>query len=249
MLAAFGLAGALSAASPAPVASPAPAQGYVSAYSEYDSHFADIFNNAYASWNLGKGALFPFAALDVDYDTRSGVPGVSEIYGENAIVPRAGFRWTLDPGEYASAFATAGYSFGLRSQPSFPEVRYGVEYARDYGSQESAHPNASLSANVTDYSRYQGNAIGEAAFSFEAPLLHPVRLLTGVDLSIDEHREYGNNYAEAYAGLSWPFAPAFALQADALAGEYLPRGIGVPSPRSYTGLRVRLEFARDLPAP
>jgi hypothetical protein len=36
------------------------------------------------------------AALDVDYDTRSGVTGLADVYNDDAIVPRIGYRTALD---------------------------------------------------------------------------------------------------------------------------------------------------------
>jgi hypothetical protein len=239
-------AGASPTPSPSPEPAGEPARGAVTAYSEFDSRFADIFNNVTADREFGRGALVPYAAIDFDYDTRSGVPGVSEIYNDNAAVARAGYRFALDPGGFSSIFATAGYSFGLRGQASFPETRYGIEYARDFES-GSNRPTLSLAADATAYSRYAGNIIGAATIAYETPLLAGLRTLTGAELSLDDRREYDNNYAEAYGGVSWPIGPTLALNVEGVVGTYLSRGIDTPSTRSYSGLRVRLDFSEDLP--
>jgi hypothetical protein len=120
--AANGLPGAIASASPAPSATPATRKrrATIEVYSEYDSRYADFFNNVTSDAELGSGTFVPYAALDVDYDTRSGVPGLADVYNDNAVVPRIGYRTALDRNHFSDIFATVGYSFGLRSQLSFP---------------------------------------------------------------------------------------------------------------------------------
>ncbi|HVA32829.1 MAG TPA: hypothetical protein VNG31_01700 [Candidatus Baltobacteraceae bacterium] len=234
------LADRANAAAPAPSPSPIVA---VAASSEYDSRFADIVNNVEVRRELGGGELAPYAAIDLEYDTRSGVPGIADVYNDNAAVARLGYRFALDPGGFSSAFATGGYSFGLRGQSSFPETRYGIEYARSFGSESVDRPNANVAASVTAYSRYQGNVIAEGSLEYETPLTTRLRTSTGTDLSLDDRREYENNYAEAFGGIRWSFAPALSLRVVGVAGTYLPRGVDPPSTRSYAGIRARLDFA------
>lgn len=216
----------------------------VEASAEYDSQFADVLFNADARRDLVVyGTIVPYADLIVGYDTRSSaVPGLSAIYNEDAVIPSVGVRYPFGVFEYGELFAQAGYSFGLRGQLSYPETRYGFDYARDYGfSFQSAYPHGEVAAEIADYSRFSGNVIGDAEAYYDARLTPWLRPIVGADLGFDTHREYGNNYVEAYGGFMVPLSPVFDFRFVGLAGTYLSRGVDRPSPPAYSGIRLTLE--------
>ncbi len=213
-------------------------RGYAYAYSDYETRFADLFNGGFVRYDLGRRAwAIPYVAFQFTYDTRSGAPGVAQIYNDNAAVTSAGLRFPL--GVYGYAFAQGGYSAGLRSQPSFPEDRFGFAYSRDFGSTAAPQPHALLDGSLAEYSRFQGNIIGYAQGSYDVSLNEqPLRAIGGGAFAFDAHRLYYNNYAEAYAGLLVRGSPVWSIRAVALTGTYLPRGIDPPIDRSYRGFRV-----------
>jgi hypothetical protein len=159
----------------------------------------------------------PCANLIVGYDTRLGVPGIGQIFNEDALIPAAGVRAPLDKEEYAELFVQGGFSFGLHGQPSLPETRWGF-----------------------GYSRFAGNVIGSVDGFYDTRVTTSLRALVGAVVSFDDHRDYGNNYAEAYAGFIVPFSPELDLRVAGVEGSYLSRGIGVPRPASYSALRVTI---------
>lgn len=232
------------APSPSGVPSPSPTPLWdVEASLEYDSQFADVLFNADARRDFFYyGTIVPYADLIVGYDTRSGVPGLSQIFNENAVIPSVGVRYPFGVYEYGELFAQAGYSFGLRGQLSFPETRYGYDYARDYGvSFESAYPHGEVAATIADYSRFQGNIIGEVQAYYDARLTPWLRPIIGSDVAFDTHREYGNNYVEAFGGFLVPLSTVFDFRFVGVEGAYLSRGVDRPSPASYSGIRITLE--------
>lgn len=217
-------------------------RGAVDAGVRYESRFADVIFAAAARYDLStEGAVLPYATLNFDYDTRSGVPGIDEVYNDNAVVPALGLRAPLGEEQYAYLYARAGYSFGLRGQTSFPDTRWGFDYSRDYGeSFLSAYPHAQLNANISAYSRYAGNVIGSIDAFSDARLTSYLRTMAGAVVAFDDHRDYGNNYVEAYAGLMIPFSPELDLRLAGVEGTYLSRGVDVPKPASYSSIRVAL---------
>jgi hypothetical protein len=228
-----------------PSPSPDAARSLIDASLVYESKFADVIVATSARYDLSRrGAVFPYAKLILGYDTRSGVPGLGEIYNEDALIPAIGFRAPFGADRYAEVFVQGGYSFGLHGQLSFPETRWGFDYSRDYGSSfSSAYPHAQVNAELVAYSRFAGNVIGSINAYSDAHVAASLRTLVGAIVSFDDHREYGNNYAEAYAGIMLPFSPELDLRVAGVEGAYLSRGVGVPKPSSYSSLRVTLSHA------
>ena len=228
--------------SPIPSPAPTPARSEVDASVEYDSQFADVIVDLTARYDLvTHGTVLPYAQLVVSYDTQPGTPGLSEVYNEDAVIPSAGLRLPLGSEQYGELFAQGGYSFGLQGQLSFPETRFGFDYSRDYGSSfRSAYPHAQLNGELIDYSRFAGNIIGAADAHYDARLATSLRALIGADLSFDDHREYGNNYAEAYGGFRIPLAAELDLDLTGVEGFYFSRGVDVPNPASYSSFRITL---------
>jgi len=224
-----------------PMPSPTPARE-IDADAEYESKYADVIFNATARFDLtARGVVLPYAELIAGYDTRSAVPGLGEVYNEDALVPSFGFRAPFGEQQYAELFVQGGYSFGLRGQFSFPETRYGFDYLRDYGTSFlSPRPHAEVYGDLVDYSRFAGNAIGYGDAYYDARLTQSLRALAGADVSFDDHREYGNNYAEAYGGLLVPLSPLLDLQLAGVEGTYLSRGIDAPKPPAYSSVRITL---------
>lgn len=212
--------------------------GYAYAYSDYESRFADLFNGALVRYDLGPPAwAIPYVALHLTYDTRSGVPGVAQVYNDNAAATDAGLRFPL--GVYGYGFAEGGYSFGLRGQESFPEDRFGFAYSRDFGNSGTPQPHALLDGSLVEYSRFQGNIIAYAQASYDVSAAQPpLRPIFGGSLAFDAHRLYYNNYAEAYAGWLVRASPVWNVRAVALTGTYLNRGFDLPENRSYRGFRI-----------
>src|SRR5581483_3282063 len=93
---------------------------------------------------------------------------------------------------------------------------------------------------VIEYSRFAGNVIAAADAYHDARITPWLRGLLGADVSFDSHREYGNNYAEAFAGFLILFSPELKLQLSGVEGSYLSRAAGVPSPPWYSTFRVTL---------
>jgi hypothetical protein len=211
---------------------------------EYDSQFADVLSETDARRDfLYYGTIVPYADLIVGYETNpSRIAGLSQLYNQNAVIPSVGVRYPFGVFEYGELFAQAGYSFGLRGERSFPETRYGFDYARDYGiSFESAYPHGEVAGQIADYSRFEGNIIGQVQAFYDARLTPGLRPIVGADLGFDTHRDYGNNYLEAYAGFMIPFSTVFDFRFVGVEGTYLSRGVDRPSPPSYSGIRITLQ--------
>jgi len=223
--------------SPAPDAS----RAELDAWAAYESQYGDLVFGADARYDLSvRGSVLPYANVIFDYDTRS-VPALSAIYNQNDVIPSAGLRAPLGEDRYAELFLQGGYSFGLRGEPSFAESRYGFDYQRDYGTSfASASPHAQLNAYLIDYSRFAGNVIGDFDAFGDARLTPSLRALAGAGFSFDGHREYGNNYAEAYVGLLIPLSHVLDLRLAGVQGTYLARGAGRPAPASYSTFRITL---------
>jgi hypothetical protein len=220
-------------------------RGYAYAYSDYESRFADVFNGGLVRYDLtAPSAAIPYLALHLTYDTRSGAPGVAQIYNDNAAVFNGGMRFPL--GVYGYGFAEAGYSAGLRRQPSFLEDRFGFAYSRDFGSVSERKPHALLDGSIAEYSRFVNNIIGYGQVSYDVPLAQPLRAIAGGSFAFDSHRLYYNNYAEGYGGLLLRMSPAWNIRAVALTGTYLGRGIDPPSDASYRGFRVLAVFGANV---
>jgi hypothetical protein len=233
-------------ATPTPYGAPSPSPTplwEVEASLEYDSQFADVLFNVDARRDFFYyGTIVPYADLIIGYDTRSGVPGLSQVFNENAVIPSVGVRYPFGEFEYGELFAQAGYSFGLREQPSYPETRYGYDYARDYGfSFESAYPHGQVEAQIVNYSRFSANIIGEVQAYYDTRLTPWLRPMVGADLGFDTHREYANNYVEAYAGFLVPLSYVFDFRFAGVEGTYLSRGVDRPSPPAYSSIRLTLQ--------
>src|SRR6516165_856088 len=164
-----------------PSPSPFAARSEIDASVRYESQFADVIFEADGRYDLiPHGPVLPYAKLIVGYDTRSGVPGIDQVFNENAIIPAVGVRAPFGAEEYAEVFAQGGYSFGLRGQRSFPESRWGFDYSRDYGSSFlNPHPHAELNGELVAYSRFAGNILGSVDVFYDARLAHSLRLLGG----------------------------------------------------------------------
>ncbi|HTA40244.1 MAG TPA: hypothetical protein VK760_14265 [Candidatus Acidoferrales bacterium] len=220
-------------------------RGYAYAYSDYESRFADVFNGAFVRYDLeGPSPAIPYLAFHLTYDTRSGAPGVAQIYNDNAAVFNGGVRFPI--GTYGYGFFEAGYSAGLRRQPSFLEDRYGFAYSRDYGTLSERKPHALLNGSIADYSRFAANIIGYGQASYDVTIAQPLRAIAGGTVAFDTHRLYYNNYAEGYAGLVVRGSPVWYVRAVALTGTYTGRGVDPPSDPSYRGYRVLAVFGADL---
>ncbi len=230
-------------ATPSP--SPNSARSEIDASVEYESQFADVIFSGSARYDLiPHGTVLPYAKLLVDYDTRSGVPGLGEVFNTDAIVPSLGIRAPLGRDEYGELFVQGGYSFGLRSQPSFPETRWGFDYSRDYGSSfHTVFPHLQVNGELIDYSRFAGNTIGLAYAYYDARIVTSLRALIGGDVSFDTHREYANNYGEVYGGFLVPLSEELDLQLAGVEGVYLSRGVDVPAQPWYSSVRVTLTHA------
>lgn len=212
---------------------------------EYDSQFADFIVDAAGRYDLvPRGTVLPYAKLIFSYDSDAAEAGLSEVYTEDAVIPSIGIRVPFGSEQYGEIFVQGGYSFGLQGEQSIPETRWGFDYSRDYGaSYESVLPHTQLNGELIGYSRFAGNVIGAADAYHDARVTPWLRALLGADLSFDSHREYGNNYAEAFAGFLIPFSPELNLQLSGVEGTYLSRGIGVPNPPWYSSFRVTLSHA------
>ncbi len=219
-------------------------RGYLYFSADNEARFSDVFNSINLRYDLGRSQVRPFASLDVSYDTRSGVPGISPVYNDNSAVVALGLRTPFGRLQYGYVYASAGESIGLRGEPSFGDARYGAAYSRDYGSMYRPQPHTQLYGDISVYSRYQGDAIGYFQASHDSPIATRIRAIGGVSLALDNHRVYYNNFAEAYAGIAVPFGTT-SLRIEGVAGEYLPRGIGLQRP-FYSTLRVLLVSGQSI---
>ncbi|MBV8636503.1 MAG: hypothetical protein JO322_00320 [Candidatus Eremiobacteraeota bacterium] len=225
--------------------SAAAAPGYLYFSVHNEARFADTFNSLNVRYDLGHSAIRPFASLDASYDTRSGAPGISPVYNDNAAVIALGLRAPFGRLQYGYFYASGGESIGLRGEPSFGDVRYGAAYSRDFGSMDRPEPHTQFYGDVSVYSRYQGDAIGYFQASHDVPIGGHVRVIGGINWALDSQRVYYNNFAEAYAGLAVPFGTTTSLRIEGVAGDYLPRGIDVQRP-FYSTLRILLVSGQSI---
>lgn len=220
-------------------------RGYAYGYAQNEARFGDNIFGGFARYDLSKpAAVMPYAVVRFNYDTRSGVPGIGQIYQEDAVVGSVGFRAPI--GVYSYAYIDGGYSVGLRSQPNLWDSRYGIVGSRDYGTQDGPKPHFLWDYSVAEYSRFQGNVIGYLAASYDPILSGHLRAIAGGSYNFDAHRLYYNNYDEVYGGLLYRLSPTLALRAVEVGGTYLPRGIAIPSPRGYSTFRALLVFGAGL---
>lgn len=216
-----------------------PDRGYAYASSDYESRFADLFNFGSIRYDLTAPAwAIPYAAFQVSYDTRSGVPGAAQIYNDNAAVVGAGLRFPVGTTGYGYFFAQGGYSFGLRGQRSFPEDRIGFAYSRDYGSTAAPQPHEALYDSVAQYSRFSNTiAYSQGSYDFS---IHdfPMRPIAEYFLALDTQRLYYNNYANLYGGVLVRGSASWNLRTEVFTGNYLGRGLALPENHGYRGIRV-----------
>jgi hypothetical protein len=220
--------------------------GYLYVYSQDESRFGDVFNGVALRYDFSEAAIRPYAALNLSYDTRSGVPGVSDVYNDNAAVASVGFRAPIGLGQYGYAYVLGGDSIGLRGEPTFGDFRYGFAYSRDYGPLDASQPHTLTYFSAAAYSRYAGDAIVYAQASHDVSITPLLRAIAGTSVALDTHRQYYNNYAEAYAGVLVHLTTSVNVRFVGVAGDYLPRGIGVPRP-FYSGVRVLLVSGSNVP--
>jgi hypothetical protein len=234
---------------PAVYSTPAPSTGperwKIDGSIEYDSEFADTIIDASARYDLvPHGIVLPYARLTLSYDTEPNEAGLSQVFTEDAVTPAAGLRVPFGAEQYGEVFAQGGYSFGLAGERSLAESRWGFDYSRDYStSYASAFPHTQLNGEAIAYSRFAGNVIGSVDAYHDARITPWLRALLGAYVGFDSHREYGNNYAEVFAGFLIPFSPELNLQLSGVEGTYLSRGIDVPNPPWYSSFRVTLNHA------
>lgn len=211
-------------------------RGSIYGYIIHDNRFADTFYGADLRYDLGASRIVPYVVAHLSNDTRSGVPGATEIFNDNALVLSAGAREALS--KRLSAFAEAGTSIGLRGKQSFPELRYGLTYYAEFGSARTGH--TALDASAVEYSRF-ANAISYASLTHDFPLAGPLRGVAGVETALDAHRLYYNNYAEAFAGLQLAIGKPAMIRLIHAYGRYFSRGIDPPE-SGYESTRAELLF-------
>ncbi|MDQ2680140.1 MAG: hypothetical protein M3Y21_03835 [Candidatus Eremiobacteraeota bacterium] len=222
---------------------PSVERGSVYGYVQNESRFADTFYGVDARYDLKYpvgSAIVPYVILHYSNDTRSGVPGQSEIFNDNAAVLDGGLRKPI--GNYAYIFIEAGQSVGLRGQRSFAESRYGVAYSREFGAAGQSASHSALDGSVAAYSRFGGNPIAYVTLEHDFKLAAKLRAEAGLNLGLDGKRKYFNNYLEGFAGLQVPLGPNVAIHLDRVYGSYLARGTNRDVPGTYSSTRALLTF-------
>jgi tetratricopeptide (TPR) repeat protein len=205
-------------------------------YTQYEGRFADQFFGVDQSYALAPAsAIQPYVASHLTEDVRSGAPGSSQIFSDNALVTDAGLRTKFGP--YMTAFIEGGVGIGLRNQGTIPDLRYGLTFSRQFAAAPFAYTSVNVSA--AEYSRYGGNGIMyyNVLHDFGGRRLRPVIGLNG---GMDTHRVFGNNFAEAEAGIEIGTS-ALSFRVLDVRGLYFTRGIGLPAP-PYSTLRVQMVF-------
>jgi hypothetical protein len=206
-------------------------------YTQYEGRFADQILGIDQSYALApQSAVQPYVATHLSEDTRSGAPGTPQIFNDNAFVTDAGFRSKF--GAYLLGFIEGGVGIGLRGQGTIGDLRYGVEYSRQFVTSPLASTTVNVSAVM--YSRYAGNGIMyyNVMHDFGGHRLRPV---VGINGGIDTHGVFGNNFAETEAGFDIGTS-AFALRVLGVRGYYLQRGSVLAAP-PYSTLRVQMIFS------
>jgi hypothetical protein len=221
--------------------------GYMYVYSQNESRFQDTFSGMFLRYDLGTNAIRPYVALNVAYDTRSGVPGIAQVYNDNAAVASFGIRAPIGMSQYGYVFASAGESVGLRGERTFPETRYGVAYSRDYGTMFNSRPHSQVNVSAAVYSRYAGNAIGYFQGSRDERITPGMRGLYGANVGLDGQRLYYNNFAEGYAGLIFPLTHEINFRVVGVEGTYISRGTPIPVSSSYSSARALFVFGANVP--
>jgi len=208
-------------------------------YTQYEGRFGDELLGIDQNYALAPlNTVQPYVAMHLSEDTRSGAPGSPQIYSDNALVTDAGVRTKF--GSYLSAFLEAGAGIGLRGQGTIGDVRYGLVYSRQYAA--APLPSTTVNVSAAFYSRYAGNGIMyyNVMHDFGGRRLRPVIGLNG---GLDSHGVFGNNFAEAEAGIATG-TPAFSLRVLDVHGWYVPRGTALPS-SAYSTLRVQMVFGTE----
>jgi len=221
--------------------------GYVYAYAANESRFGDNLLGFNARYDLARGAVVPSAALSGAYDTRSGTPGLAQVFNTDELFASAGLRAPLGQAQFGYLFAQGGYGFGLRGQPNAPETRYGLAYSRDYNTLFSNGPHSQIGLSVASYSRFSGNVIAYANALHDVRLTKSLRAIVGVNLAADSQRLYFNNYLEGFGGVAVPISATTSLRLVGVTGTYLGRGLNPPANTTYTSIRTLLVFGSGLP--
>ena len=209
------------------------------AYSSYEGRYNDIFLGADHDYTLAPNhGIQPYLAAHLTEDTRSGAPGTSQIFSDNALVTDAGLRQSITPN--VTIYLEAGYGFGLRGQGTITDLRYGLTYGQQWGSALSGSTN--VDASVALYSRYAGNTIGyyDVAHVFPGQTLRPIIGLNG---GLDSHREYGNSFLEGIYGFDIG-SGRLTYRILGVEGTYLTRGVPVAHP-VYSSFRAMLVLGLD----
>jgi hypothetical protein len=205
------------------------------AYSYYDGRFNDVFLGADQIYTLSPNrGIQPYLAVHLSEDLRSGAPGTSQIYSDDALITDFGLRQSI--GENIRIFAEGGYGFGLRGQGSIPDLRYGLTYDQQWGNAPLEYTSVDLSA--ASYARYAGNAISyyDALHAFAGRAYRP---LLGVNGGLDSRRLFGNNYIEGLYGVEFGEGKV-KYRILGVEGTYLTRGTTIPTKAEYSSLRAML---------
>ncbi len=204
----------------------------------YESRFNDFILDGFDYYNLGnESALTPYAALHYTYDTASAF-GLGQIYYQHYVSGDFGLRHRF--GSYVYAYAEAGYSVGLSSEPSFFETRYGFAGSRDYGQLNADKPHALVDGSLAVYSRFEGNAIGYLQMHYDVKLWGHLRPSVGWRAYADSQRLTYNNFLEVHEGAVYWFTPGLYLEGYGVQGTYDGRGTPRIASPGYTTWRVLL---------
>jgi thioredoxin-like negative regulator of GroEL len=212
-------------------------RGSVFGYVINDSRFDDTFYGFDARYNLADTPVKPYLVAHLSSDTRSGAVGASAIYNYDALALNAGVSAPL--GRYATMFVEGGQSLGLRGQTSLLEMRYGLTYYQEAGSEPGGH--TTIGASAVHYSQFAGDAIAYGALAHDFPVAGVLRGVVGINGALDAQRLYYNNYGEVYGGLQIGIKP-LAFRVIQVYGSYMGRGIAVPANSGYQTTRVELLF-------
>ncbi|GAC1387850.1 MAG: hypothetical protein NVSMB31_00840 [Vulcanimicrobiaceae bacterium] len=212
-------------------------RGSVYGYVMHDSRFADTFYGADATYVLARSRIEPYVVAHYSSDTRSGAPGASDVFNDNALVLNGGLRTAL--GSHASVFIEGGVSQGLRGQRSISDFRTGVTYFAQFGMPKTAM--TTINASAVEYSRFAGNAIFYGNVLHEVPLGAHLRAVAGFNTALDIHRDYFNNFGELTGGLEAISGPV-TLRMVRVYGTYFNRGVSRPENVDYQSTRAELIF-------
>ncbi|MBV8353871.1 MAG: tetratricopeptide repeat protein [Candidatus Eremiobacteraeota bacterium] len=206
-------------------------------YGQYEGRFADEFFGFDARYTLTPGNLQPYLGMHIVDDVRSGAPGTAQIFSDNAVVTDAGLRLRI--GHYLAAFIEGGVGIGTRGQGSISDLRKGFVFSDRWNGSGKAYTD--LNASLIGYSRYAGNTISYLNLLHDfggRKSLHPI---AGLNTAFDKQRLFGNNYAEAIAGLQIVM-PATSLRLVEAFGHYFNRGLGGVPSKPYSTIRFTVAF-------